>query len=325
MEEKPRVLITSKIVVPNDAADRRLREEGFETIHKTMTGKRTEEELIGLLRGVVGVIASLDPFTDRVLAASPQLRAISRTGVGIDAIDLRAATARGIIVANSAGANRHAVADFALGLILCCARKLPENLAEVRRGGWARHEGVDLPGKTLGIVGLGAIGKEVAQRALGFRMRVLANDLALDRPFADKHGISYVSLEDLLRQSDFVSLHLFLDAASRHLINDERLALMKPTAFLINTARGGVVDPEALCRALAEKRIAGAALDVVEEEPLPADSPLRGFANLLLTPHIAGATAESGQRSAAMAAENLIRALRGERPEGIMNPEVLAP
>jgi D-3-phosphoglycerate dehydrogenase len=320
---KPRVLITSIFLQQDDEVDRRLREAGFEVVYHPLTGKRTEEELIALLQGIDGAIVSVDPFTARVLAAAPQLRVISRTGVGYDAIDLKAATARGVVVTTTPGVNRDAVADLALALILCCARKLPEHLAEVRRGQWKRHEGMDLAGKTLGIVGLGTIGKEVAQRAKAFKMRILAYDLVRDLPFAEREGVAYMSLEDLLRQSDFVSIHCFLNEATHHIINAERLALMKPTAYLVNTARGGLVDTAALCRALQEKRLAGAGLDVVEEEPLPADSPLRTFDNVYLTPHAAGATADARERSGTMAAENLIRALRGERPEGIVNPEVL--
>jgi len=320
---KPRVLITSIFLRPDDDVDRRLREAGFEPVYHPLIGKRTEAELIALLQGVDGTIASVDPFTARVLAAAPQLKVISRTGVGYDAIDVKAATARGVAVTTTPGVNRDAVADLACALILCCARKLPENLAEVRRGGWKRHEGVDLAQKTLGIVGLGTIGKEVAQRAKAFKMRTLAYDLVQDLPFAEATGVAFVSLADLLCRSDFVSLHCFLNETTRHLINAERLVLMKPTAYLVNTARGGLVDTEALCHALQARRIAGAALDVVEEEPLPADSPLRAFDNVYLTPHAAGSTADARERSGAMAADNLIRALRGERPEGIVNPEVL--
>jgi D-3-phosphoglycerate dehydrogenase/(S)-sulfolactate dehydrogenase len=177
----------------------------------------------------------------------------------------------------------------------------------------------------LGIVGLGTIGKEVAKRAKGFGMRLLAFDPAQDLFFAEGQEIAYVSLEELLRQSDFVSIHCFLNAATRHLINTERLALMKPTAFLINTARGGIVDTDALCQALQAKRIAGAALDVFEGEPLRAHSPLRALENVYLTPHVAGSSADARRLSGATAAENLIRALNGSRPEGIVNPEVLAP
>ena len=320
---KPRILITSIFLRAGDDVDCRLREAGFEPVYHPLTGKRTEEELIDLLRGIDGVIVSSDPFTARVLAAAPQLKVISRTGVGYDAIDMKAATARGIVVTTTPGVNRHAVAEWAMALMLCCARKLTTNLDEVRRGGWTRHEGIDLAGKTLGLVGLGTIGKEVAQRATAFEMRILAYDLVQDLPFAEAHRVSFVPLDQLLRESDFVSLHLFLNDASRHLINAERLALMKPTAYLINTARGGIVDTAALCLALKEKRIAGAGLDVVESEPLPPDSPLRGCDNVYLSPHVGGASADARRLSGAMAAENLIRALRGERPQGIVNPEVL--
>jgi len=319
-----RVLITSIFLKAGDDVDRLLTSQGMEPVYRPWHGGRTEEELIDLLRGIDGAIVSTDPFTARVIQAVERLRVISRTGVGYDAVDIKAATARGIVVTTTPGVNRHAVADWALALILCCARKVPENLAEVRRGAWTRHDGVDLHEKTLGVVGLGTIGKEVATRAKAFGMRLLAFDLVQDLPFAAGQGIAYVPLEDLLRQSDFVSIHCFLNAATRHLINAERLLLMKPTAFLINTARGGIVDTEALYRALHAKRIAGAGLDVFEGEPLRADSPLRALENVYLSPHTAGSTADARRLSGATAAENLIRALGGERPDGIVNPEVLA-
>lgn len=319
-----RLLITSIFLKAGDDVDRYLTSQGMEPVYRPWHGGRTEEELIDLLRGIDGAIVSTDPFTARVIQAADRLRVISRTGVGYDAVDVPAATKRGVIVTTTPGVNRHAVADWALALILCCARKVPENLAEVRRGAWTRHEGMDLAEKTLGLVGLGTIGKEVAKRAKAFGMRLLAFDLVQDLPFAAGQGIAYVPLEDLLRQSDFVSIHCFLNAATRHLINAERLLLMKPTAFLINTARGGIVDTEALYRALHAKRIAGAGLDVFEGEPLRADSPLRTLENVYLSPHTAGSTADARRLSGAAAAENLIRALRGERPDGIVNPEVLA-
>ena len=320
----PRVLITSIFLKAGDDVDRYLTSQGMEPVYRPWHGGRTEEELIDLLRGIDGAIVSTDPFTARVIQAADRLRVISRTGVGYDAVDVPAATKRGVIVTTTPGVNRHAVADWALALILCCARKVPESLEEVRRGAWTRHEGMDLAEKTLGVVGLGTIGKEVAKRAKAFGMRLLAFDLVQDLPFAAGQGIAYVPLEDLLRQSDFVSIHCFLNAATRHLINAERLLLMKPTAFLINTARGGIVDTEALYRALHAKRIAGAGLDVFEGEPLRADNPLRTLENVYLSPHTAGSTADARRLSGATAAENLIRALRGERPDGIVNPEVLA-
>ncbi len=322
--DKPRVLITSIFLKAGDEVDRYLASHGMETVYRPWHGGRTEEELIGLLRAIDGAIVSTDPFTARVIQAADRLRVISRTGVGYDAVDVPAATKHGILVTTTPGVNRHAVADWALALMLCCARKIPEHLAEVRRGTWTRHKGMDLAEKTLGVVGLGTIGKEVAKRAKAFGMRVLACDPVPDHPFAERQGIAYVSLEDLLRQSDFISLHCFLNAATRHLINAERLALMKPTAFLINTARGGIVDTEALSQALRAKRIAGVGLDVFEGEPLSADSPLRGLETVYLTPHCAGSTLDARRRSGRMAAENLVRGLRGERPDGLVNPEVLA-
>jgi phosphoglycerate dehydrogenase-like enzyme len=318
-----RILITTIFLHPGDTIDQRLRAEGWETIFKPLLAPRSEDELIDLLRGIDGGIFSGDPFTARVLEASPQLKVISRTGVGYDAIDVKAATERGIVVSNTPGVNRHAVAEWTFALMLSCARKMKNNLAEVRSGGWTRHEGMDLAGKTLGIVGLGTIGKEVAQRAAAFEMRILACDVIRDVPFAEAHRVAFVPLEELLRESDFVSLHTFLNEKTRHLINAERISMMKPTAFLINTARGGIVDTEALCRALAEKRIAGAALDVFEGEPLRADSPLRTMENVTLSPHVAGVSTDARYLSGAAAAENLISALKGERPSGIINPEVL--
>lgn len=319
---KPRVLITSVFLHPGDAVDRRLQAEGFETVHRPLLRKRTEDELIELLQGIDGAIASTDPFTARVLKAAPQLKVIARTGVGYDAVDLEAATACGVIVCNTPGVNRHAVAEWAMALMLYCSRRMAANMAEVREGGWERYEGMDLAGKTLGVVGLGTIGKEVAQRARAFEMRLLACDVAHDIQFAEAHGVTYVELETLLRESDFVTLHLFLNAQTRHVINAERLALMKPTAYLINTSRGGVVDTKALYDVLREKRIAGAALDVFEGEPLAADSPLRDLDNVYLSPHVAGGTTDARILSGATAAENLIRALRGE-PRSVVNREVL--
>jgi phosphoglycerate dehydrogenase-like enzyme len=318
-----RVLVTSIFLHPGGEIDRILRTEGFETIFKPLLAPRSEDQLIDLLRGVDGAIVAGDPFTARVLEVSPQLKVISRTGVGYDAIDVKAATAGGIIVCNTPGVNRHAVAEWTFALMLSFARKFKANFSEVRSGGWTRHEGMDLAGKTLGLVGLGTIGKEVAQRAQAFEMRILACDVIRDAQFAEEHQVAFVPLEELLRASDFVSLHTFLNDKTRHLINADRLSLMKPTAFLINTARGGLVDTEALCRALAEKRIAGAALDVFEGEPLRADSPLRALENVTLSPHVAGVTADARQLSGDMAAENLICALKGERPPGILNPDVL--
>lgn len=318
-----RVLVTSSFVKPGDEAHKRLQDAGLEAVFDYCEGSRTEEELIDLLRGIDGVVAGVDPFTARVLDTAPQLKVIARVGVGYDAIDVKAATKHGVAVTINPGVNRHAVAEYAFALMLYCSRRLQESLSEVRRGGWNRHEGLDLVGRTLGIIGLGTIGKEVAQRARAFEMRILAVDVLRDRQFAEEHGVTYVPLEQLLRESDFVTIHSFLDAGTHHMINDETLALMKPAAYLINTARGGLVDTAALHCALKEKRIAGAALDVFEQEPLDADSPLRELDNVYLSPHIAGSSSDVVRASALESVENVVRRLRGERPIYTVNPEVL--
>lgn len=320
---KPRVLLTSFWLKPGDEVDTRLREAGCETVFNLWHGGRTEDEMIDILQGIDGAIVSIDPFTPKVLSAAKQLKVVSRTGVGYDAIDVKAATENGVAVCIALGSNNRAVADYAFGLLLACSRRLLENLSEVPKGGWKRYQGRDAAGATIGIVGLGAIGKEVAKRARGFDMRVLAYDVYKDEAFAAQHGVTYVSLEQLLRESDYVTLHILLNEQTKHMINAERLALMKPTAYLINTARGGIVDTQALYEALKEKRIAGAALDVFENEPLEADSPLRSLDNVYLSPHAAGQSAQAMSLMGTMAADNVIAVLKGERPAGIVNPEVL--
>ncbi|HYL80947.1 MAG TPA: phosphoglycerate dehydrogenase [Candidatus Acidoferrum sp.] len=319
-----RCLITAHFLKAGDEADRRLREAGIAIEFQPRHGDRSEEELIRIAQGFDAVIASIDPFSARVLAALPQLKIISRTGVGYDAIDVAAATARGVAVCTGPGVNRHAVAEYAIALMLQCARHVIEHVASVRAGRWDRHEGFDLAGKTVGIIGLGTIGKEVAQRLQAFEVRLLAYDPVQDPQFAEAHGVAYVSLEELLRQSDLVSLHAFLDAQSRKLLDAKRLAWMKPTAYVINTARGGLIDQDALYEALKGHKLAGAALDAFEQEPL-GDSPLRGLDNCWLSPHAAGSSRDARARSKHVAVENVLRFFRGERPLHIVNPEVLKP
>ncbi len=319
----PRVLITSSMLHPGDAVDRFLKENGADVVFSYWHAGRTEDELISLVGGVNGAIVSIDPFTSRVFEAAPQLKVISRTGVGYDSIDVSAATRHGVYVCTTPGTNNVSVAEFAFAMIITHSKRVLENLSEVRRGGWKPFQGRELSGATLGIVGLGSIGKELARRARAFGMTVLAYDVKRDEVFASEHDVTYSSLEELLRNSDYVSLHLFLDATTRHLINAERLAQMKPTAYLVNTSRGPVVDQEALCAALREKRIAGAALDVFESEPLEADSPLRSLDNVCLTPHVAGRTSNSEAASGMMAAENVVRVLRGEPPVYAVNSKEL--
>ncbi|MGV9796729.1 phosphoglycerate dehydrogenase [Mycobacterium sp. NPDC003449] len=313
------VLLTSVFLRPGDEVDLMLRAAGCTTKHAPLTGGRSEEELIELLTDVDAVVAASDPFTASVLAAAPALRVIARTGVGFDAIDVDAASERGIVVCNAPGVNRQSVAELTLAFLLMCARHINPVVADVRSGGWGRPSGTELAGTTLGVVGLGAIGRAVAHLATAFGMRVLAHDQVIDNAYVDEHGIEVVPLERLLNLSDFVSLHLFLGPQTHHLIDAERLALMKPTAYLINTSRGPIVDEAALVDALRNNVIAGAALDVVEAEPLPPDAPIRTLPNVVLTPHIGGSTRQARDRSGLIAARCVIQVLRGELPENAVN------
>lgn len=314
-----RVLLTSVFLRPGDEVDVLLRDSGLTTVHAPLTGRRSESELVELLTDIDAVIAASDPFTAPVLASAPKLRVIARTGVGFDAIDVESATANGIVVCNAPGVNRQSVAELTIAFLLMCARHINPVVADVRSGGWARPSGIELAGATLGIIGLGAIGRAVAHLAASFGMRVIAHDQVIDHTYAREHKIAAVSLEELLQQSDFVSLHLFLGPATRHLINAERLALMKPTAYVINTSRGPIIDEAALVEALRNNVIAGAALDVVEHEPLPTDAAIRTLPNVILTPHIGGSTRQARDRSGLIAAHSVIKVLQGDVPENAVN------
>lgn len=284
-----------------------------------------------LLARVAGVDGLLCLLTDRVDGevmdtTGPGLKVISNHAVGFDNIDVPAATARGIPVGNTPGILTDATADFAFALLLAAARRVSEGERFVRAGKWVTWGpslllGPDVHAATLGLIGFGRIGQAMARRAAGFAMRVLYHDPTLPQPPADLHATA-VDLPTLLRESDFVSLHVPLTPGTRHLINRETLALMKPTAVLINTARGSVVDPTALYEALAARRIFAAALDVTDPEPIPLDSPLLALDNCLIVPHIASASVATRDKMARMAAENLLAGLRGERLPNCVNPEV---
>lgn len=289
-----------------------LNQEGCEIVKADMSQKMTEERLIELLKGVDGAIIGVVPLTAHVIQKSPGLKVVSMHGVGVDHIDLTAAAGSGVVIANCQGANDQSVADLTIGLMISIARNIPAVDDSLRKGGWGAHAGNELWNKTLGLVGFGRIGRGVAKRALGFDMQVLAYD-----PYV-KHedipaGISLTGFEDLLGQADYVSLHTALTGETRHMIGAHQLKLMKPTAYFINTARGALVDEEALYTALTQNQIAGAALDVFNEEP-PKDSPLIGLENVVVTAHIGAHTRESIERVGIMAAENVLRTLKGGQP-----------
>lgn len=265
------------------------------------------------------VVRNQTKVTDELLAAGPGLKVVGRLGVGLDNIDLEASRRRGAQVVFARSSNAVAVAEYVFAAMFAASRMLAESTADTRAGGWNRQRftGAELFGKTLGIVGLGDIGGRLARRAQAFGMQVLAADpqVGPNALVAAEFGVRLVGLEELLAASDFVSLHVPLVPATKQLMNAERLALMKPTAWLINTARGGVVDEAALAAALAAGRPAGAALDVRASEPPGKDDPLAGLPNVILSPHIAGITNESNERTATMVVDDVLRVLRGERPQ----------
>jgi len=259
-------------------------------------------------------------FTAEVLAGCPKLLLISIWGTGTDNVDLKAAAARGINVTNTPGANAIAVAEHAVALMLAVVKRLAPADQAVRQGGWPRNLVPQLRGKRLGILGTGLIGREVAGMSRGLGLDVVAWTFHPDAGLAARVGFRYVELDELLRTSDIVSLHLRATPDTRHFLNRERLALLKPEAVLVNTARGSLVDEAALVECLRAKRLAGAGLDVFETEPLPSGHPLASLPNVLLTPHAAGMTPEVIQTGLAMAVENIENFLKGAPTHVVMPP-----
>ena len=321
----PKVLVTARSFRKMQGDHWRvLQEAGCEVITPEQDQPLKEAEMIPLVGEVEAALVGNDAVTERVIAAAPRLRVVSKHGVGVDNVDVPAATRAGVVVTNTPGANQVAVAELAVALIMALTRKLAYHDTVVKSGGWSRIIGTELEGKTVGLVGLGRIGKEVVLRLKGFRVKFLAHDVYQDTAFAAENGVRFVGLDELLAESDIVSLHAVLTAGTQSLIGEKELARMKPSAYLVNTARGGLVDEQALCRALAENRLAGAGLDVFADEP-PKNSPLLQLGDkVLLAPHLGAQTTETVLRMGRMAAENVVQVLRGERPAGVVNPEAYA-
>lgn len=269
-----------------------------------------EEELLKWIGDIDGVICGDDKFTDRVLRASPRLKVISKWGTGIDSIDVDACKRRGIAVRNTPNAFTVPVSESVMGYILCFARQLVHMDQDMRAGKWCKHPGVSLRESTLGVIGVGNIGKAVVRRATAFGMRTLGNDLVeMPEEFLAETSIQMVSLDNLLSRADFVSLNCDLNPTSYHLLSQREFSLMKPTAYVINTSRGPIIDEAAMIKALQEERIAGAGLDVFEVEPLPADSPLRKMKNTLLAPHSANSSPGAWERVHQNTIDNLLEVL----------------
>ena len=297
-----------------------LRQAGCE-LQRVATGSPVNAGgLPRLLDGCDAVLAGTEAYPPAVLAApeTARLKLISRWGVGYDAIDVPAATAQGIAVAYTPGLTDEAVADYTFALLLSLVRHVPLGQQTLLAGRWAQAWGHDMAGRTLGILGFGRIGRVVARRARGFNLNLIAHD---PKPISEE-GIRQVSFDTLLAESDYLTLHAALKPQTRGLMGEAQFRKMKPTAYLINAARGPLVDETALVRALHEGWIAGAALDVFTVEPLPADHPLRSAPNVLLSPHQASSSRETGERVSLAATRAIIDLMQGRQPKMLVNPEV---
>jgi D-3-phosphoglycerate dehydrogenase len=320
----PSVLVTAPGVTgPDDPRLQPLRDAGWRIrTHRWGGGRPGEEEVVELVQGNDAVIASSsEQYTRAVIERADTLKHIARWGVGFETVDVPAATDNGVLVTTTQGSNHWAVADHAFALMLAVARRVVELDKVARTRVWVRPLGRDVWQKTLGVVGLGRIGKGVAQRAFGFEMQVLAYEPFPDHAFCKRWHVELVELDDLLRRSDYVTLHAPSDAGNQRFMNAERLALMKPTAVLINSARGVLVDEDALYTALRSGALAGAGLDVREHEP-PLDDRFEALGNVVLTPHVAGSTQEAQAVSAEMVVASVMQAARGEPPHGLLNEDV---
>ncbi|OLC12799.1 MAG: phosphoglycerate dehydrogenase, partial [Candidatus Rokubacteria bacterium 13_1_40CM_69_96] len=264
---------------------------------------------IGEYEGLI--VRSATKVTRVVLVAGVKLEVVGRAGAGVDTIDVDAATERGVVVMNTPGGNTTAVAEHTLALVLALARRVPAADAALKAGRWekSRLQGVELFGKVLGVLGLGRIGSEVARRALGFRMHVIAYDPYLTREAAERQGVEAVELDELLARADFITIHVPLTGDTRHLLGEDALARVKSGVRIINCARGGIVDERALADAIRAGHVAGAALDVFEQEPPPIDHPLLGLEQVIVTPHLGAATDEAQTAVALAIAEQVADAL----------------
>ena len=304
-----KVLITPRSYGKHsDAALKMLEAEGAEIVRNDTGGIMTEDMLKAAITGADGVIIGVDPLTSDVMSLAPGLRAVAKYGVGTDNIDLGYCAENGIKVSVTTGANSEAVADYTFALMLALARKVIAIDANCRKKDWKKITTSDVAHKTLGLIGLGAIGKGVVSRAKGFGMEVLAYRRNWDEEYAREAGVEYATVDDICRRSDFISLHTPLTEETRHIIGAREIGLMKPGAFIVNTARGGLIDEEALLCALEEGRIGGAGLDVFAQEP-PEDGRWYGLGNVVLGSHSAASTQGASENMSLLSTQNLLRDL----------------
>jgi len=323
---RPKVLVSRKVFDEALA----LLSKSFEVESNQRDVPFTPIQLVKKLQGKSGAIVLLtDMIDDRLLAQCPDLKVVCNVAVGYNNVDVKAATRRGIMICNTPGVLDDTTADFTWTLLLATARRVVESDKFFRAGKWKgwglmQFTGYDVHHKTLGVVGFGRIGKGVARRAKGFDMRVIYTDVQrVDEATEREYGVMYVDKRTLLRESDFVSLHIPLFPETRHYLSDPEFALMKRTAILVNAARGPIVDEKALVKALRDGKIAGAGLDVYEREP-KCERALIPMKQVVLAPHTASASIETRTKMAMMAVQNCITGVNGQRPANIVNPEVLA-
>lgn len=302
----------------------RLKAEGWEVIEQYHEiGTLREDVFVDLIKNAEAVIVSAtDTVSSRVIETANKLKIIAVRGVGYQDIDIEAATQKEVMVTNTPGGNADAAADLTMGFIIALARHIPMIHCKMRRGEWYRIRTKDVYGQTLGLIGMGEIGKKVVQRATGFDMKIIAHDIVKDLDFARRFGVHYVTLEEVLCSSDFISIHIPLTESTRGLIGEKEFGKMKKSAFVINTARGGIVNERALYEALKAHRIAGAACDVFAEEPTK-NLKLLALDNMISTPHIGGYSDKSWSILAEIAVDNVIAALKGRVPPNLVNFEVL--
>jgi D-3-phosphoglycerate dehydrogenase / 2-oxoglutarate reductase len=306
-----KILITPRSLTKDgDPALDLLSREGFELIFSAAGKMPQEDELIRLLSECVGYLAGVEPITAKVLEAADHLKVISRNGTGINTIDLQAAQRLNIEIMRAEGANARGVAELTLGLILALIRSIPHSDAHMKRESWMRRKGLELYGRTLGLIGCGQIGQLVSRLALAFGMEVLAYDAFPNQRFDPGPGFRFVYLEETLANSDIISFHCPEQADGRALLDAEKLKQLKPGVFLVNTARATLIDERAVLEALHEGRVAGLGLDVFDQEP-PAASPLLSDDRVITTPHIGGYTTESVSRATLAAVENLLEYFKG--------------
>ncbi len=312
------LVLSRKFREQSDFAREFLESRGCTLAERDFDYPVTEDALVDIIKDVDGLITGLEQITPRVFAAANSLKVVSAGGVGYDHINVEEANKHGVAVCICAGCNNYSVSELVFGMMVGLARNIYPADRGMRQGEWMRYLGYDLWGKTLGIVGLGRVGKAVALLGRAFGMRLLANDIEWDITFANEHGISYVPFERILDEADFITMHVPLTPQTHNMIDENAIDRMKPSAYLINAARGPVVKESALVDALKQRRIAGAALDVFEIEPHP-HNPYVGLDNIILTPHIGGSTQEAFDRAFYLALVNVSNVINGLPPHCQVN------